>query len=447
MSGSNDSGTTQSRRQLHLGANVLSNGAHPAAWQADESDPSASVSLDYWSRIAAIAEAGRLDAVFIADTLSLHSGEMGPATVLDPLVLVSALAARTEHVGFVPTISTSFEEPFNLARRLATLDHLSGGRAGWNVVTSADPRSASNFGSREHAAKVDRYARAQEFLEVSDRLWDSWQDGAVVGDKQDGVWADSQRIQPIDHRGAHFTVAGPSTLPRSPQGRPVLVQAGGSPAGLDLAARWADLVFGWHPVLAGSVAYRADLRARAARLGRDPDSLLLMPGLAFTLGGTEAEANARRDALDELAGPRVLAILAGTVGADPGELELDEPLPDALLHPSNSEASGSRGMSGIPLELARSERLTVRELMRRIMFHRNVVGTPEQLADTIAEWFDAGAADGFNLMPDVGVSGLQEFVTEVVPLLQRRGIFRTDYEGTTFREHLGHPARLHESAV
>jgi FMN-dependent oxidoreductase (nitrilotriacetate monooxygenase family) len=435
------SNTEHRTRQLHFGVNVLSDGAHPAAWQATESDPLAVLSRDHWIEIAQTVEAGKLDAMFLADGPALSQAERGPNNPLDPSILLATIGARTDFIGLVPTISSTFEEPFNLARRIASLDHLTAGRAGWNVVTTAGPLAAANFSARPHVEKAHRYARADEFVEVVLKLWTSWDPDALAGDKKRGLWADPGRINAIDHHGDHFDVVGPLNVPRSPQGRPVLVQAGGSPAGLNLAARYADAVFAWNPIIAGSAAYRADLHRRARALGRTPGVPLVLPGLGFTIGGTETEARARRTELDEIAGPRVLERLAGQIGVAPDDLDLDKPLPAALLDPDR-EPPGSRGMGSIALEIARSEQLTVRELLPRVMWHRNLVGAPEQIADNVEEWFLAGAVDGFNLMPDIGPSGIKAFVEHVVPILQHKGIFRSDYTGTTLREHLGLPKPL-----
>ncbi|WP_279100572.1 LLM class flavin-dependent oxidoreductase [Gordonia bronchialis] len=432
-------------RQLHFGLNVLSDGMHPAAWQFPDSDPNSFVDPAYWIGIAQLAERGTLDAIFLADSPSLFQPPDAPLTApplaVDPIVLLSTLASATSHLGLIGTVSTSFEEPYNLARRFATLDHLSRGRAAWNVVTSSDPYAWDNFGGpgRDDAApgRADRYARAAEFVEVVTALWDSWDDDAVLGDKHSGAFSRVGAINPIGHRGRFFRVNGPLTLPRGPQGHPVLFQAGGSSGGLDLAARYADGVFAAQASLPDALRNAEEIRRRSAGYGRPRDAVRIMPGLSFVLGSTEEEAHRRNDELNALAGERRLAHFAGQLGVDPGELEWDEPLPQWLIDGTHA-SPGSQGARDIVVNLARRERLTVRELLERVItWHRLVVGSPEQLADAIEEWFVAGAVDGFNLMPDVFPSGLELFVDHVVPILRRRGLFRHEYTATTLRGHLG----------
>ncbi|MEV4421731.1 LLM class flavin-dependent oxidoreductase [Patulibacter sp. NPDC049589] len=428
------------RRQLHLGYNVLGDGMHPAAWRAPYTNPVGALDPDQWTHVARVAERGTLDAIFLADSPSLMGGaEGGPGLPFEPTVLLSHLAAVTERIGLVGTVSTSFDQPYNVARRFASLDHLSRGRAGWNVVTSTDASAAANFGSAAHGARDERYARAEEFVDVVNALWDTWDDDAIVADQAGGRFADGGRVRPIDHHGRHFDVAGPLNVPRTPQGRPVVLQAGGSPAGLELAARTADAVFAAQASLEDALAYTTDLRRRTVRHGRPADSIRVLPGLSFVLGGTEEEARRRNDELNEIAGEDRLGTLAWQLGIDVTELSWEAPLPDWLLDTTELSTAGSQGSREIVLNLARRDRsLTARQLLERVItWHRLVVGSPEQLADAIETWFVAGAVDGFNLMPDVNPSGLEAFVEHVVPILRRRGIFRHEYEGTTLRDHLG----------
>lgn len=436
------------QRQLHLGYNVLGDGMHPAAWRAPYTDPLGALNPAQWVHIARVAERGTLDAVFLADSpTALVRSDAGPGQPFDPTVLLAYLAGQTERIGLIGTISTSFEAPYNLARRVASLDHLSRGRAAWNVVTTTDASAAANFSGTSHLGRDERYARAEEFVDVVTGLWDSWDADAILADQAGGVFADTGRIHAIDHHGDHFDVAGPLNVPRTPQGRPVLFQAGGSPAGLELAARTADGVFAAQASLDDALAYTRDLRRRTVRHGRPADAVRVMPGLSFVLGGTEAEARRRNDELNDLAGEQRREWFAGQLGVDPGELSWDRPLPQALVDSTQLSVNGSQGARDIVLNLARRNRaLTVRQLLDRVItWHRLVVGAPEQLADTIQEWFEAGAVDGFNLMPDVNPSGLEAFVDHVVPILRRRGIFRTEYTGTTLRDHLGlEPARSPE---
>ena len=436
--------TGGTRRQLHLGVNVLSDGMHPAAWQYPEADPNWFVDPAYWIQIARIAERGTLDALFLADSPSLFQQPdqplVAPPLALDPIVLLSTLASVTTHLGLIGTVSTSFEEPYNVARRFASLDHLSRGRVAWNVVTSSDPYAWNNFGRAIPArqpGRDERYSQAAEFIEVVRALWDSWDDDAVLADKTTGAFSRLGAIRTIGHRGKHFQVDGPLTLPRSPQGHPVLFQAGGSSGGLDLAAKYADGVFAAQASLTDALRNADDLRARTVSYGRPRNAVRIMPGLSYVLGSTEEEARRRNDELNALAGERRLAHLAGQLSVDPSELEWDEPLPRWLLDGADA-IGGSQGARDIVVNIARRENLTVRQILDRVItWHRLVVGSPEQIADAIEEWFVAGAVDGFNLMPDVFPSGLELFVDHVIPILRDRGLFRREYTHTTLRGHLG----------
>lgn len=432
-------------RELHFGVNVLSDGMHPAAWRFPSADPNWFTDPDYWINLARIAERGTLDALFLADSPSLFQPPdeplSAPPLALDPVVLLSTLASATTHLGLIATVSTSFEEPYNLARRFATLDHLSRGRVAWNVVTSSDPYAWNNFGRPGVAAaqpgRADRYRRAAEFIDVVRALWDSWDDDAVLADKKSGAFSRVGSINTVDHRGEFFHVDGPLTLPRPPQGHPVLFQAGGSSGGLDLAARYADGVFAAQASLPDALRYADDLRARTLSHGRPRDAIRIMPGLSFVLGSTEEEARRRNEELNELAGDGRLAHLASQLSVDVAELDWDKPLPRYLIDGAQTTA-GSQGARDIVVDLARREHLTVRQLLDRVItWHRLVVGSPEQIADAIEEWFVAGAVDGFNLMPDVFPSGLELFVDHVIPILRDRGIFRRDYRTSTLRGHLG----------
>jgi FMN-dependent oxidoreductase (nitrilotriacetate monooxygenase family) len=427
-----------SGRHLHLNVNLLHSGVYPSAWRLAESRPDAFLDIDHFVRVARIAERGKLDAIFLADTPAINDRiDYRPFNALEPTVVLSAVATATSHIGLVATASTTYNEPYNLARRFGSLDLVSRGRAGWNVVTTADAAAGRNFGfagASEHGA---RYARAREFTDLVHALWDSWEDDAFVGDKTSGRFIDTAKVHAVDHRGAHYTVAGPLTVPRSPQGRPVTFQAGGSEDGRELAAATADAVFSLAQTIEDGVAYARDLRTRAARYGRGPDALVILPGLATVIGSTEAEAQRRQDELWDLVPVEYsLARLAGTLRIDPARLDLDKPLPDPLPLPPDANHTMFLGT----LALARRDKLTVRQLLRALgggVGHRIVVGTPEAIADDIEAWLRAGAADGFNLMPDVLPDGLETFVDAVVPILQRRGVFRHDYAGATLRDHLG----------
>ncbi|WP_420997131.1 LLM class flavin-dependent oxidoreductase [Cupriavidus sp. 30B13] len=427
-------------RQLHLNINLLHSGFVPSAWRLPEADPYAFADVRHYVRVAQIAEAGKLDAVFLADSAAIVDQiHFRPITALEPTVLLASIAAATTHIGLIGTASTSYNEPYNIARRFATLDHVSGGRAGWNAVTTADVPSARNFGRDAAPDHAQRYARAAEFTSVVKALWDSWEDDAFIGDKASGRFVDPARVQPIAHHGEHFSVQGPLNLPRSPQGHPVVVQAGGSADGRELAARHAEAVFSASQSFEESLAYGRELKTRAQALGRGPDAVQVLAGLTTIIGATEAQARQRRDELvDLIPWDYSLARLAGILGIAPDRLRLDEQLPDNLALPANG--NGNHTFFNATLATARRHGYTVRELVRELAGgggHRVIVGTPEQIADDIEHWFRHGAADGFNLMPDALPGGLQDFVDGVVPILQRRGLFRTEYEGNTLRDHLG----------
>jgi len=424
---------------LILNAVVLGVGMHPAAWRFSETAPASFIDPGFYCEIARLAEAGKLHALFLADTLAVgeENFERPNLGAMDPALVLAAVASVTRHLGLVATASTTYNDPYSLARRISTLDHLSAGRAGWNVVTTYAPDVAANFGHDSLPSPASRYGRAEEFVDVVRKLWLSWQEGALVGDKEGGRFVDATRVLPINHAGAQFSIRGPSTLPRSAQGAPVLFQAGSSDAGRNLAARTADAVFTAQNTLAGAVEFRRDLRARAKEFGRNPDHVKVIPGLVPIIGSTEAAARARKDELDRLGGNAELRKLALRVGVKVDDLELDAPLPVELIR-ANANFRGVEGFRDAAVNLAVQEKLTVRELLyRNGGGHLQVVGSPEQVADVIENWKVAGAADGFNLMIDVHPSGLSTFIEQVIPVLQKRGLFRSDYQGHTLRENLG----------
>jgi FMN-dependent oxidoreductase (nitrilotriacetate monooxygenase family) len=431
-----------SRKELHLNAFLINTGHHEASWRLPESDPLSSTKITHYANLAQIAERGRLDSVFFADSPSLW-GDIGrrPSGSLEPTVVLAALAAVTERIGLIATASTTYNEPYNLARRFASVDHLSGGRAGWNIVTTATLDAARNFNLDALPSHASRYERAEEFVTVAKALWDSWDDAAILGDKETGVWGDQRLVYPARHAGEHFQVAGALNVPRSPQGHPLLVQAGSSEDGRRFAAAHAEAVFTAQQTLEEAQAFYADLKRRAAAFGRDPDQVLVLPGIVPVLGETEAEARELEAELDRLiVAEYARDNLAGLLGVPAEELELDEELPPNLR--DESEVEGMKSRYTLVVELARRERLTVRQLIGRLgggRGHRTFTGTAVQVADAIEEWADHGAADGFNIMPAVMPSGLEAFVDRVVPILQERGRFRTEYTGSTLREHYGLP--------
>lgn len=434
--------TTDQQRQLHFNLFLHDTGHHEASWRLPSAEATSNLDLAYHQRLARIAEDAKFDSLFLADSPVLWGDPARrPSGSLEPTVLLTALAVQTSRIGLVATASTSYNDPYNLARRFASVDHLSGGRAGWNIVTTAGDAAARNFGLDGQPLHRARYERAAEFLEVATKLWDSWADDAIVADKASGVHADTAKVRPIDHAGTHFRVAGPLNVPRAPQGYPLLVQAGSSQDGREFAARWAEAVFTATPTIEEAQEFYADIKRRAAELGRDPRHLVVLPGIVPVIGDTVEEAREIEAELERLIRPEYAVLsLAGVLGVDPAVLDLDRPLPADL--PDEDEIEGAKSRRTLIVEWARRDNLTVRQLIGRLgggRGHRTFTGTPVQIADTIQEWFENGAADGFNIMPAVLPSGLEAFVEKVVPILQERGLFRTEYTGSTLREHYGLP--------
>ncbi|MFT4082600.1 MAG: LLM class flavin-dependent oxidoreductase [Nocardioides sp.] len=441
---------TRPTRQLHFNLFLHDTGHHEASWRLPESDPDANLSLTAHQHLARIAEDAKFDSVFLADSPALlHNPGRRPSGKLEPTVLLAALAATTSRIGLIATASTSYNDPYNLARRFASLDHLSGGRAGWNIVTTAGEAAARNFGLADQPSHRERYQRATEFLEVATKLWDSWSDEAIVADKALGIHARAEAVRAIDHRGERFQVAGPMNVPRSPQAYPLLVQAGSSEDGKEFAARWAEAIFTAQPTLRESQDFYAEIKRRTAAVGRNPDHVVVLPGIVPVVGDTEAEARELEAELERLIAPEyAVAQLARTLRLEPGRLALDEPLPYHLL-PGEDGVEGAKSRYTLIVDWARRENLTVRALIGRLgggRGHRTFAGTPLQIADTITEYFEAGAADGFNIMPAVLPSGIEAFASKVVPLLQERGLFRSDYTGRTLREHYGLPRPANQFA-
>jgi len=428
--------------QMHLCAFIMSTGHHVASWRYPGVPLENGTNFRYWANLARIAEAGKLDAIFLYDGAGISNIPLEPmsrgdrATFFDPMTLLSALAVTTEKIGLVATSSTTYDQPYYVARRYLSLDHLSGGRAGWNMVTGVNVREALNFSAApmDHAA---RYARAQEFTEVVLGLWDSWADDAFIMDKQSGRFFDPEKLQALDHAGQHFTCAGPMCVPRSPQGRPVLVQAGGSEPGKELAAATAEMVYTVQSDFAAGREFYADLKGRMAKFGRQPDELKIMPGVYTIIGESEQQAEdmygALRDLVDESVAKAMLGVCLG--GADLSAAPFDGPVPSGL-----STNAGTTHLKTM-VKIAQDRNLSLRELAMDVAAggygHWAVRGTPVQIADQLQERFEGGAADGFNLMPATLPGGLEDFISLVLPELQRRGLFRTEYSGTTLRDHLG----------
>ncbi|MGP9527492.1 LLM class flavin-dependent oxidoreductase [Glutamicibacter sp. AOP5-A2-18] len=427
-------------RTLTLNAFLLTTGHHESSWRLPESDPHAGTEVDHYIRLAQLAEKAKLDAIFFADGPVLQGPvAQRPAGILDPVTLLSAVAPVTKNIGLIATASTSYNDPYNLARRFATLDLISNGRAGWNVVTTAGDAAAQNFSQQSQLDSSQRYARAHEFLSVVKKLWNSWEPDAVIADKASGTWADPAKIHPAAHVGEHFQVAGALNVPRSPQGHPVIIQAGASQAGKEFAGQWAEAIFTAHQSFESARDFYQEIKTKAVGYGRSEQSVKVLPGIVPILGSTEAEALELADALDDLILPEYAKkTLAQQLHVAPDVLELDEVLPEGLETATSKEKSTSR--RDLILDLGYRKNLTVRQIIRELgsgRGHQTFAGTPEQLADRIEYWFKAGAADGFNIMAPVLPSGLETFAEHVVPLLQQRKLFRTDYDQSTLRGHYG----------
>jgi FMN-dependent oxidoreductase (nitrilotriacetate monooxygenase family) len=431
------------QRQLHLGAFIFGVGHHVAAWRYPHTDTSGLLKFDFYRKFAQIAERGKFDMIFVEDIPALPE-RLDTAvkhTVpvrAEPLTLLSALASVTKHIGLAGTVSTTYSEPFHVARKFASLDHLSGGRAAWNAVTTSMEVTALNFGRDQHLDHSLRYERAKEFVDVVTALWDSWEDEALIIDKASGIFADPDKVHSINHHGAHFSVSGPLNVHRTPQGRPVIVQAGSSTTGQDFAAQTAEVVFTAWQTLEEAQSFYSSLKGQLHLYGRSPDELKILPGVLPIIGATEEEAKEKEAALQALVHPAVgLSMVSGILRQDLSAYPLDGPLPDL---PDSTDINGGKSRYQLILDMARREQLTIRQLIARVTGargHRTIAGTPVQIADQLEAWFLQGACDGFNIMPPYLPGGLEEFVDLVVPELQRRGLYRTEYTGRTLREHLG----------
>jgi alkanesulfonate monooxygenase len=431
-------------KMMKLGLFFEGGGHHIAAWRDPDVDPHARQTFEHFAEIARTAERGKFDLLFTADTYATFGPDdvetwshTTAASRLEPLTLLGALSVVTEKIGLVATMTSTYFEPFHVARFFASLDQISKGRAGWNLVTSLAAAEALNFNRETHVSHADRYDRAREFARVVLGLWDSWEDDAIVGDKESGLFFDPDKLHFLNHKGKHFSVRGPLMVQRSPQGHPVIVQAGQSDDGRDLAAETAEVIFTVQQDLDSAKEFYSDIRKRAAAYGRSPDSIKVMPGLMTVIGDTREEAQAKYDRLQSLILPVVgIRVLSSYFGMDMSKFPLDGPVPEP-------EHKGAEiGRLKVMVDLARRENLTVRQLYMRVVgqrAHRTVCGTPTDIADAMDEWFTAGACDGFNVMPLTFPNGLNDLVDRVVPELQRRGLFRTEYEGNTLRENLGLP--------
>jgi len=431
---------TTTKRQLALAVFLTRHGHHPGAWRQPQSADTGLPDFRYWADLVRTAERGKLDAAFFADFV----GQSGDSTRgidrrhafldFEPLTVTAALAGITSHIGLVATVNTNFEQPYALARRFASLDHISGGRIGWNIVSSLADGAARSFGVDQPLTHKERYARADEFVALAKALWDSWEDDAFDrADRANGIYLDAGAVHPVHHDGPYYHLDSVLDMPRPIQGYPVFAQAGNSEVGRDFAARHAEMIYAAAQFIEDAQAFYADVKARVAAHGRDPDTLKVMPGLSYTIGSSLQEAQDRFGALEEAVD---FSGDLNLMGQDVSGYPLDGPLPD-LPEPENGKGRWRQLTA-----LARRENLTIRQLFLRfnaVRGHRVVLGTAVDVADQIQDWFERDAADGFNLIPPLLPGSLTDFVDQVVPELQRRGIFRTDYEGTTLRDHLRLP--------
>ena len=429
-------------RQLRLGAFMRPVSIHTGAWRYPGAFPDANFNFAHIKRFAQKLEAGRFDAFFMADHLAVLNMPMealkrsATVTSFDPATLLPALAVVTEHLGLIATGSTTFDAPYHLARRFASLDHLSGGRAGWNLVTTSNPDAALNFGLEEHMEHDERYRRAREFFDVVTGLWDSWADDAFVRDVENGIYFDPERLHVLGHQGKYYSVRGPLNVARPIQGWPVIVQAGASEAGKQIAAETAEAVFAGVGSLADGKRLYQDIKGRMDKLGRNRDHLKILPGCFVVVGESEAEAREKRARLDSLVHyDSAIASLSIALGHDASKFDPDGPLPE--IPPSNASQSGRERA----IALAKRDGLSVRQLAQRLGGFAGLamVGTPEMIADQMEQWLHEEGSDGFNVMFPYLPAGLDDFVDKVVPVLQHRGIFRREYEGKTLRENLGLP--------
>ena len=429
-------------RQMHLNLFIQSRGHHEASWRHADASQLSMTDIQFFTGLTQRAEEGLFDSVFLADSLAVGEDAGHAArTWFEPLTSLGALSVQTSKIGLIATASTTYTEPFNLTRQFASLDHMSKGRIGWNIVTSWSVPAAANYGDSAQVSHAARYERAEEFMQVAKALWDSWSDDAVLDDRAGGRYADVDKIRAIDHLGDFYRVKGPLNLPRCPQGHPVLVQAGSSSTGRAFAARHAEAVFTAHLEKTTALDFYKDLKTRVVEYQRNPDHVLILPGISAVIAGTETEALRYADEANHLANPEVgRRRLSGRFGGfDFSHLALDKKLtPDDFPDPVDVQAARSR--AEVIVGMVRREQPTLRELLAKLAGargHFTFAGTPEQVADLLEDWFKSGAADGFNLMPPILPTMLDVFVDEVVPILQQRGLFRTAYEGHTLRDHYG----------
>jgi FMN-dependent oxidoreductase (nitrilotriacetate monooxygenase family) len=443
--------TRSAHDQLHLGAIITAGPGTGAfgAWRYPSSEQHRFLDADYYQHIARTLERGKFDLIFFADKLAvpgrfpksvednLRNGSWGAAHP-DPMLLLATIAAATERIGLASTISTSYQSPFHVARSIGTLDHLSKGRAAWNVVTSTEDSEAQNFGLSKQRERGTRYDLADEFLRVVFGLWDTWEDDAVVMDRENGVVIDPSKVHTLDHEGQHFRVRGPLNLPRTPQGYPVIAQAGSSDRGRDFAAAWSELIFSPQPILKSAKEFYDDIKSRAVNLGRNPNDIKVLPGAFVVVGESEGIAREK----DALLKSKIDLAAARTALSSMLELDLSQVSPDASASEliASLQVQGMQGHVDALAQIAAADNLTLEQLGARFahsLTFARFAGSPVQVADQIEEWFQAEACDGFMIRPSYLPGSMEEFVRLVVPELQRRGLFRKEYAGTTLRDHLG----------
>ena len=431
------------RKRMHIGMSIRGLGYHPAAWRHPDVPAGGNLSIEHYVRSAMAAERGKCDLIFFADGIGVRERDMPKGSLvrmgyeiveMEPMTLLPALAMVTKHIGLVTTASTTYNEPYNIARKFATLDWISKGRAGWNVVTSWSDAEALNFGREQQLDYDTRYARAAEFVDVVRGLWDSWEEDAFLLDKEKALFYDETKLHTLDHKGRFFSVRGPLNVARPPQGHPIVVQAGASEQGRELAAATADIVYAVHGTKSAAQAFYADIKGRMTKYGRDPGDVKILPALRPVVGRTLPEARAKFDQLQSLLDPLVGLNRLNSAFGDLSGYPLDGPVP--------LDANGPAGVRSLAQQVrdrVEREKPTIRQLYEQVAGQGGfcLIGTPAQIADVMQDWFDGEACDGFNITPTHLPAGCEDFVDLVTPELQRRGLFRLDYEGTTLRENLG----------
>lgn len=430
------------KEPMHLGAFIYYTGHHHAGWRHPDSAVEQMFEVEFYKRLAETAERGKFDMLFFADLLYVHvqQVEQSASGMLDPMTLLPALSMVTQKIGLAATVSTTYNEPYNVARKFASLDFISGGRSGWNIVTSQQDIEARNYGKEKHPEHGLRYEMAREFVEVATRLWDSWEDDALVMDREQGRFANATKVQSVDYKGQWYSTQGPLNVPRPPQGYPVLIQAGSSEPGQEFAAEYGEVIFTAQTSLEAAKAFYDSVKSKAAKYGRGIGDIKIMPGLSPVIGNTEQEAWRKYYELQALIPESTaVGVLSGFLNFDLSGCAPNDPLPLNIPDPV-AASNGMKSRVKLLMDLAYQEKLSIVELGRKVLGtrgHMQFVGTPEQLADFMQEWYEGYGCDGFNIMAPVLPGDLDDFVDHVIPILQKRELFRKEYTGSTLREHLG----------